>query len=58
MFCVIMFFSFVLENLCVCPPPPPSNDFETSVIFQICEELGVKSPSNIKLFTGKSKYMG
>ncbi|MEQ2168815.1 hypothetical protein GOODEAATRI_018650 [Goodea atripinnis] len=24
--------------------------------FQICEELGIKSPTSIKLFTGKSEY--
>lgn len=24
-------------------------------VFQICEELGIKCPSNVKLFTGKSK---
>ncbi|XP_066559915.1 heterogeneous nuclear ribonucleoprotein L isoform X9 [Amia ocellicauda] len=34
--------------------PDVSVDIFNQCVFQICEELGVKSPSNIKLFTGKS----
>ncbi|KAI1903881.1 hypothetical protein AGOR_G00031780 [Albula goreensis] len=30
-------------------------DVSVEIFTQICEELGVKSPSNIKLFTGKSE---
>ncbi|KAM7398588.1 hypothetical protein PAMA_006476 [Pampus argenteus] len=31
-------------------------DISTEIFNQVCDELGIKSPSNVKLFTGKSEY--
>lgn len=39
------------------PPLEESARFSCRVSLQICEDIGVKCPANVKLFTGKSKML-